>query len=183
MPGGYHQGLIPIVIQESDEMAETTPNPFENTNSGPTAPAPNAPAADATCCSAACTKGAVARVMSRTLLYGPVALLFAGIVAFWTVPGLANYVSPILSLIDPSFNKSGEGAGCCSSTLEKTGSCCAPVSKAAMLTSSVSSEEISLDTGAELEDDSCACCDDEDGMCPTTLKGKSGKTTDDASDE
>lgn len=159
-------------------MAETTPNPFENTNSGPSAPAPDAPAVDTACCAAAKTPC----VTSRVLLYGPVALLFVGIVALWTVPGLAAYAAPILSLIDPTFNKSDDEPSCCSSTLEKTGSCCAIPSKAAMMTSSASSEEISLDSGADIDDGLCPCCDDEDGLCPTK-QAATAKASADESDE
>lgn len=161
-------------------MAEATPNPFENTNSGPTAPAPNAPLVDAACCTAAKKTG----LASRVLLYAPVALLFVGIVALWTVPSLANYASPILSLIDPSFGKSADKVGsCCSSgletsTLEKTGSCCSQVSKAAMLTSSVSSDEISLESEGTAVEPS-TCCSDEESLCPISLKGTSEEASGD----
>lgn len=143
-------------------MSDKPANPFENTNSGPSALSPEAPKLDAGCQAGGCgcQKTSALRTASRIALYSPIALLVAGIVAVWAMPGLADYATPLIRLVDPNFGGiSKPGGACCSSDPSLAGtseaSCCSSVSKAALLTRGAS--EVEASSGDEAEG-TCPLC-------------------------
>lgn len=173
------------------------PNPFENTNSGPSAPAPDAPVVEKSCPSAGGCGCRKSSKFSRALLFAPVVLLLLGVGAVSAVPGVAEMVSPVLSLIDPSFGKlsaqespkcCGSGGAsattvaateptCCSQAAAATPSCCSTASKAALLTSlpTEDSPVDLVDADASAEPPCCA----EAGECPFAQASEEATVGDD----